>query len=189
MKLHNQKQQLRRELKNRRDALTRHQLVLGSEKITSQVMVHPRFQSANTVFIYLSFASEVRTQALIERLLEEGKTIAVPKIIDKEKMLSVAFHGWDDLITAELGILTPESAKPLNTHYDLVITPGLGFTQRGERIGFGAGYYDRWFAKNSFNYSIALAFDEQIVAELPVDEFDQTVDEVITPDNHYVVEK
>ena len=95
-------------------------------------------------------------------------------------MIAAPFSGWDELIPGELGILTPAGEEPFKTDIDIVITPGLGFTRTGHRIGYGRGYYDKWFARNSVAHKIAVTFEAQIVDSLPVAETDIPVDIIVT---------
>ena len=63
-----------------------------------------------------------------------------------------------------------------------MITPGLGFTYGGYRIGYGRGYYDKWFAKHTVKHKIAPAFERQILEDLKVSELDIPVDKIVTED-------
>ena len=95
-------------------------------------------------------------------------------------MIAVPFSGWDDLIPGELGILTPRGEDTISGNIDIAITPGLGFTRTGQRIGYGRGYYDQWFSGNSVAHKIALSFEAQILDSLPVTVTDIPVDIIVT---------
>ncbi len=174
------KQSLRKILKKQRAAIPLQDRTAYSQVICKKISLLAEIQSAQTIFIYISYASEVETHELITLLLAQGKTLAVPKILKKDEMIAVKLLNMDELVPAELGILTPASAEPLLIDYDICLTPGLGFTETGKRIGFGAGYYDRWFTKNQVKSKIALAFEEQISEDIPTDKYDQLVDKIVT---------
>lgn len=174
------KQRLRTQLKLARSNIAESNRKAFSAAICETCLSQEAIRSASTIFVYISYASEVRTHELIDALLNAGKTLTVPKILSQQQMIAVPFHSWDDLKPAELGILAPESDIPLNADHDVCITPGLGFTESGNRIGFGAGYYDHWFAENQVKHKIALAFEQQIVQAIPTDQYDQKVDQIIT---------
>ncbi len=178
--LKQKKQELRQELKNTRSSISPELRRLYSQQISTRILAQQEIIDSDVIFIYISYASEVETHDLISDLLDLGKILAVPKILSSNKMISVKFTDWDDLKKAELGILTPKSIEPMQSHFDVCITPGLGFTTAGKRIGFGAGYYDRWFSENSVAKKIALTYEAQVVDDIPTDEYDQLVDKVIT---------
>lgn len=178
--LKQKKQELRQHLKKLRSAISSEIRTEYSQKICEDVLAQDEILNSEVIFIYISYASEVETHELITKLQKLGKTLAVPKILSSNQMIAVKFTDWDDLKVAELGILTPESVTPMKCHFDVCITPGLGFTRTGKRIGFGAGYYDRWFAENSVGNKIALSFEQQIIKDIPTDEYDQLVDKIIT---------
>ncbi len=178
--LNDQKQELRQQLKKKRATVAKVLRTNHSETICSKILTLQEIQEAEYIFIYISYANEVETHSLMKTLLAQGKTLAVPRIINKNEMVAVKFNDWHELKPAELGILSPASTEALDTNYDICLTPGLGFTESGKRIGFGAGYYDRWFAENHVDKKIALAFEEQIVENIPTDKYDQLVDMIVT---------
>ena len=153
-----------------------------SALITSRLWALPEVQTARSVFIFVSNGPEVHTHDLIDRLVAAGKSVFVPKIVGKTRMIASPFHGWVHLQPAQLGILTPISDDAHEGPVDLVVTPGLGFSVQGQRIGYGAGYYDRWFAGHSVGARIAVAFETQIVDSIPTAETDLPVDKIVTED-------
>lgn len=185
--LHYGKDQIRWQLKQKRAGLSPEVRHVYSRRVIEKILSLPELDSADSIFAYLSFGSELETHALIRALLKSGKQIAIPKIINKEIMIAAAFTGWNNLQQAELGILAPMTSEPLNTRFDIIITPGLGFTMSGHRIGYGAGYYDRWFDKNPSGLRIAPAFEVQLIEELPIDEFDRPVHRILTEQRDIVI--
>ncbi len=136
--------------------------------------------SANSVFIYVSFASEVDTHAVIRQFLDDGKSLAVPKIVDADHMISVRFTSWEDLSPDVMGILTPTSSTADIGPFDIAITPGVCFTLAGGRLGLGRGYYDKWLSANTAKTKIALAFEAQLVDSMPTGTDDIPVDIIVT---------
>ena len=151
-----------------------------SNSITKQVLKLDEIKNAGTIFIYISYATEVHTHELIKALLGAGKTLAVPKIVDSDFMEAESFSSWEDLLPGELGILTPATSKPCSGPFDAALTPGLGFTLSGHRMGFGRGYYDKWFAQNKVNHKIALAYEAQLVEDIPVEDTDVPMEKIVT---------
>ena len=176
------KAEIRAKLKQIRGSIPKHERLIHSKVITQKILELDEIKAAQHVFIYISYASEVGTHNLINRLLEQGKNLAVPKIVNADTMIATTFTSWDALIPDKLGILTPVNATPYPDTIDLVVTPGLGFTPTGYRIGYGRGYYDKWFAEHPVHHKIAPAFEEQILDKLPIDEFDIPVNKIITED-------
>ena len=95
-------------------------------------------------------------------------------------MLAVPFDSWEALQPGQLGIPSPVATEPLATPVDVCITPGLGFSPTGGRLGYGRGYYDRWFASHPPLVKAALAYECQLLDNLPVDENDVPMDMIIT---------
>ncbi len=175
-----QKAETRKMLKTARAKLPEASRLNYSNSITEQVLNLDEIKNARTIFIYISYASEVHTHALIKALLAAGKTLAVPKIVDSDFMQAESFASWEDLVPGELGILSPGNSKPCSGPYDVALTPGLGFTLSGHRMGFGRGYYDKWFAQNQVRHKIALAYEVQLVEDIPVEDTDVPMDKIVT---------
>ena len=98
-------------------------------------------------------------------------------------MIAIRLSNLSDLEPDKIGILTPKTGEILLEPIDVVITPGLGFTRKCERLGYGRGYYDRWFSKNSVKTKIGVAFEIQITDNLPVEKTDVPMDMLITEKN------
>jgi 5-formyltetrahydrofolate cyclo-ligase len=138
----------------------------------SLITSSPEFEAARVVMLYLSTALEVDTAPLALRAWQAGKTVVVPKVSwDQRRMLPVEISSLTTgLTTTGPGVREPIAGNPMPVEFiDLVIVPGLGFTDTGYRIGRGMGFYDRFLAQADFlGLSCGLAFAEQIVADLPV---------------------
>jgi len=180
MQISQQKADIRKMLKTARAELPEAARLDYSNSITEQVLKLDEIKNARTIFIYISYATEVRTHELIKALLAAGKTLAVPKIVDSDFMQAESFSSWEDLVPGELGILTPGNSRPCSGPFDVALTPGLGFTLSGQRMGFGRGYYDKWFAQNKVSHKIALAYEAQLVEDIPVDDTDVPMEKIVT---------
>lgn len=171
---------LRARLKADRDALSEADRQRFSAAICQRLMALQAMRSAARVFVFISSGSEVHTHGLVRQLLAEGREVAVPKILGRTEMIACRLRQWEGLRPAQLGILSPVAVEAVNGEFDVVVTPGLGFTEAGHRIGFGAGYYDRWFAAHRSQVKIALAFEAQVVPSVPTDANDIPVDAIVT---------
>ena len=173
------KHDYRTRLKGIRDRLAQEQYTRFNQSIMKNLRNVAEFQSAKRIFSYISNGSEADTHALIRARIDDLEVLAVPRI-NHSTMLAVEFPGWEKVRTGPMGILAPASNEACPASYDVVITPGLGFTRQGVRMGYGRGYYDRWFAEHRSGMKIALCYDIQIVESLPHDDHDIPVDLIVT---------
>jgi 5-formyltetrahydrofolate cyclo-ligase len=174
------KKTLRSRLMKRRAQAPEEDRLRASEAIRARVLGLPEVLGARSAFIFISHGSEVDTHPLIDELLGRGLALSVPRVVDAHQMAAVPFPGWDGLVPGTLGIPAPSSTEPVREAPDVVITPGLAFTLSGDRLGYGRGYYDRWFHQNPSPVRIAVAFDLQLVEHLPVHDRDVPVDLIVT---------
>lgn len=178
------KRLMRREMLRRRDAISPIDHRKKSATITERLCRIPLINGAQTLFLYVSFKSEVSTHDCIELLLSQGKTVAVPFTdIKRHIMLPVRIGSLKDLAPGPLGILQP-AAKPScivsASQIDVAVVPGLAFTETGIRLGYGGGFYDA-FLRNCSVPSYALAFELQILPDIPfVPGVDVRVDAIVT---------
>ena len=182
----NRKKELRKKILALRDNLPFEERVKKSKSIHTRLFSLPEFFSAKTLAFYVSFKSEVLTQTMIKESLSLGKTVVVPitDLANRRLNLSRIVDCKDDLAPGTWGILEPkpDRIKPVTLEeVDLVITPGVIFDKKGCRIGYGGGFYDgllKFLQKGKV--SVALAFELQIVEEVPVDDHDEAVDIIVT---------
>ena len=133
------------------------------------------FGKYDRFFVYLSFGSEVGTEALIELLKKAGKRVCVPRIVDGE-MLSVPLT--DKLEEGAFGILAPDCGEEETCA--VAFTPLLSADKEGYRLGYGGGFYDRYFAKHPGIVKVGLAYLGQITEKLPHEETDIPLDALVT---------
>jgi len=168
-----------------RDALSEQQRKLKSNLILEQLYGMRAFQNEASYFVYVSFSSEVETHSLIRKLLAEGKSVSVPCIDRSSKRMTASLlkNMDDDLAPGCFGILEPAPGclNPVESRtLAIVIVPGAAFTTDGYRIGYGGGYYDR-FLKSCQAVTIGIAFDMQVVDQIPHDvRWDVPLDYVVT---------
>lgn len=157
-----------------------------SSKIMTELFSSTEFKNARTIMSYVSKRDEVDTSEVIKASLKMSKEILVPVTIPEErKLVPSRLIDFDkDLALGPYGILqpTPESIRPVSPdQIDLVIVPGVAFDKFGNRLGRGAGYYDRFLAGVPKKIPrIGLAFDFQVLPVLPKDCHDLPVDKVLS---------
>lgn len=154
-----------------------------SRKILDRLISTGVLQEAQTIACTMSNFPEVETRDLIRYLWKNQKTVVVPKCdVKSKKMYFYAIDSFEQLEVVYAGIEEPVPALSKlvdEAAIDLVIVPGVLFNREGYRIGFGGGYYDRFLSKYE-GKTISLAFDEQVLDEIPVEAHDLPVQMIIT---------
>lgn len=178
------KAQLRRKLQNRLLAIPSEQRSEKSRKACRNLVSISQFQSASTVMMYLSLPHEADTSEAILHAWQLGKIVAVPKISWQQRhMMPVQIHSLETgFSTSSSGLRNPIAGVPMPFEdIDLVVTPALGFDRKGNRLGRGGSYYDRFFANPELKASrCGFGFAEQLVEAIPVTEHDEPVDFLVT---------
>jgi len=181
---------LRREILAARDALPATARIAASSHITQQIVALDAWKNARVVLAYLSFGSEFITDALIQQAAADGKQLALPRVDRATRRLAI--HAVADMVNdlqaGVWGIREPRAEQPLVAleTIDFVLLPGVGFTPRGERLGYGGGFYDRLLERFAQRPPlVAAAYAVQIRAQLPLDQHDRGVDLVFTEDAAY----
>jgi 5-formyltetrahydrofolate cyclo-ligase len=174
------KARLREESLRRRAAIPPGERARASLLIRSRLLALPEVQEASRVFTFISHGMEIHLHPLIDLLDARGVRVSVPRVVGPGVMIAAEFLGWDDLIEGVMGILAPPSTEPAPFPVEIVITPGLAFDPHGGRLGYGGGYYDRWFGIHPGPLRVAVAFEVQMVESVPMDEGDEPVDVIVT---------
>ena len=145
------------------------------------------YQDNDNIIIYVSYNQDVDNSGIINKSLERGKKVYVPKvIINKEDrsdkyMEFVRINSYDDLQDGYMGIKEPVSDDYEIPQDGLLVMPGLAFDVTLNRIGYGGGFYDRYLVKNGDRYyQTAICFDYQVLDDIPAEEFDIRPDMIIT---------
>lgn len=165
----------------------------ASRQMLASLSALPQFRLAKTILVYASMPEEVQLYELMEQSAAAGKTVCLPLITGKGTMEAVRLPSIEDLVPGKFGILTVEPAKqcivPPNT-IDFIVVPGAAFDREGRRLGLGAGYYDRFMKeKASRAFRCALAFNCQLITEVPTEPHDERVQYIITEKKSFAVAK
>lgn len=173
------KQELRKAIREKKRAMSAEEIESKSRVLTEKFLRSEAYRSAKTVYGYLPYNQEVRTVALLEQALRDGKRVAVPKCYGDE----MRFIYMTDLNAVEkgyAGIPEPIADEPVaDDETALVLMPGMAFDPAGHRIGYGGGFYDKFLAKEPDHPTLALCYDFQVLPHLETEEFDIPVDTVI----------
>lgn len=148
--------------------------------VMERLLDNVKIREAKTILMYYSLPDEVCTHEMIDRLAACGKTVLLPAVLDGGNMELRLYAGHGDLRQGRYGIMEP--AGGLFWEYDAIdvaVVPGMCFDSHGNRIGRGKGYYDRFLAKIPHVYKIGICFGFQKIEEVPVEETDIRMDEVL----------
>lgn len=185
------KRSLRKLTIARRDAMAPVERERFAERITAQLLTMNAYQQAQTVMSYMSFGSEFETASFVLQVLNAGKCLVMPRV-DKlaRKLVLYQVEDLRDLETGVWGIREPRIDSPLVSlnEIDFLLMPGVAFDRTGNRLGYGAGFYDRLLADTPVTIQpqtlaatrVAAVFSLQVVDIVPTTENDQRVDFIMT---------
>lgn len=171
------KQELRQAIRRQK------QMFSGDDALEAlrQLRQHPRLINADTLLLYSALQDEVPTQSLLDELVAQGKTVLLPRVVSDTDMELRQYTGLQDLQVGAFGILEPTGK--LFTDYekiDVAVVPGMAFDKEGHRLGRGKGYYDRFLRLLPKTYKIGICFSWQLVDNVPTDEHDILMDQIMT---------
>lgn len=180
------KKEIRQEVLKKRDSLSLDNRIQLSRKICDRLFNLKEFQQAGVVHFFLTAKSEVFTEEAVRKAMTSGKEVVVPVMHKRHKGIFLSrLHDYDrELILTNQGITEPGpefySEVPLK-EVELMVLPGVAFDINGHRLGYGAGYYDR-LLENGENRPllVALAFELQVVENIPTGNHDVKVDKIVT---------
>jgi 5-formyltetrahydrofolate cyclo-ligase len=178
------KEELRRHLLKVRQNLSYESRRKSSASICRKIEQWDTFQTAETVLFYMPFRQEVDVRPAIEKAWTLGKTVVLPRAVPKTReMKLIRVDHFGELEPGAYGILEPpedetRGVRPESIH--LVVVPGVGFDRQGYRLGYGGGYYDRFFARADQAIRLGVAYPEQVVSTVYPKEHDQPVHYLFT---------
>uniref|UniRef100_A0A1B6DQ05 5-formyltetrahydrofolate cyclo-ligase n=2 Tax=Clastoptera arizonana TaxID=38151 RepID=A0A1B6DQ05_9HEMI len=187
------KSALRLEMKKKLAALSNEEKQRQSDIVVTKLFSHPTYKQSTRVSVFLNMTDEIQTTKIVEDILKSGKKCFIPRY-DKDEMVMVRLNSlqdYDSLPLTKWKIKQPlksdKREDSLETGgLDLVIVPGLAFTKSGGRMGRGKGYYDKYLekckSKNNQLKTIAVAFKEQVLKDIPVGPNDFKIDDVLSAD-------
>ena len=170
-------------------------LAQKSTEICKKILSSPQYTTATTIFAYMALPDEVDLTPVIMDALQNGKSVAVPKIISQTDNIIKFFYLdktknlTDQTATGTYNILEPDESMPATpdpTQKTLILVPGRAFTKEGDRLGRGKGYYDRFLSNGLLRCArndvvlAGICFDFQIKKSLPIDDRDIKMDLVYT---------
>ena len=186
----NKKSELRKKFAHLRNSIPKERRIDNAVEIFQRLVDSDYYKRSEIVFVYVSFGSEVSTGLLIDRIIRD-KGLAVVPLCDTEAhtMRLIGIENKTQLESGSYGILEPkrklleggELTEFDKNEIDLAIVPGLAFDDSGLRLGYGGGYYDRFF-EGFKGCSVGLSYSECMTENLPETEYDCRVDGVVCPE-------
>lgn len=188
----NARSQLRKEIRQRRNALAVTEQSNAAIALTKRLSTHSQILQAKRIAIYLSNDGELSTANFIDWCWQNNKEVYLPVVhpFSKGNLLFLDYQEDTELISNRYGILEPKldvtMVCPLD-QLDIICTPLVAFDDSGARLGMGGGFYDRSLAhwQQNKTYPLGLAHDCQLVDTVPVEGWDIPLPEIITPSKNY----
>jgi len=202
-----EKKRLRAKIRAKRTALSEEEIFSLSKAACDRVLALPEYRESEDFWCYVSLPGEVQTDALIERALRDGKRVAVPRVLflsdeqvkhpdrlDPRRYTGLfgaddAFDSWmeffritslEELHIGHFLVREPSRRIPASAEKPLIIMPGVAFDRKGNRLGYGKGYYDRFLRTQPDFYSAALSFSFALLDEIPHESIDTPIDRILT---------
>jgi 5-formyltetrahydrofolate cyclo-ligase len=172
-----EKKELRAQIKTLKKQHSKDQLMEQSEKILAKLEQHPDFTKAEIVMLYSALPDEVQTQAFLEKW-HLKKKIILPTVVGDD-IIPVEYGKDTAFAIGDFNIMEPQN-DPYHGGFDLIVVPGVAFDRKGNRLGRGRGYYDRFLCQHLEVKRIGICFDFQLVDEVPSEPFDIRMDEVLS---------
>lgn len=180
-RLKQDKKRMRELLAQKRRLLSKEAVAEQSRLVVAAVEQMPSFQSAKTVLIYYPTHNEVDLLSLIKRYKKE-KTFLFP-VVHRKTMTACPYEGNAKMHRGKFNIPEP-TTEPYVGDIDLILVPGVGFDKRGNRLGRGGGYYDKFITRlGRKTLLVGVGYDFQLVEEVPANRWDKRLDYVVTPSN------
>ncbi len=181
------KQSLRKTIRQKLADIDPAVLQAKSMAACKRLMDQPEFRQTRVVMIYMPLPREVDISPVALRSWQEDKTVCAPRLSWSQRhMLPVEIRSLESgLTTTRHGLREPAAGEPMPVDMiDMVIVPALAYDHQGNRLGRGAGFYDRFLASPYFRgLAVGLAFREQIVDQVPMQESDQPVHMLVTDED------
>ena len=183
--IHLRKKNLRKEILEKLHNISGKEKERKVAELKNKLFSLEEFKKAKCVMFYVSKHYEVNTHEMIDEAIAMGKKIVVPITFKEEKMLrpSELKDRKNELIEGHFGVHQPHERhiRPVPIEeIDLMVIPGIAFDKCGHRLGHGGGYYDRFLEKTPPQvFTVGLAFNFQVVDELPRHDKDIPVDKVL----------
>ena len=178
------KSDIRKDILSKRNSLSESEIINNSKIISIRVIATKEYQSSKSIGAYYPIGSEVKTFEIIKHSIDNKKDIGLPRVIDSTnieffKIIEDSFEKIK-FTKGKYGIFENTMSNTRIDQMDLLIIPGIAFDLQGNRLGYGKGYYDRLLSSRKAKYIIGLAYEDQLINEIPNNDHDIPVNIIIT---------
>ena len=181
MSILEQKKELRELIRRQVTALPATYCEKADKAIWKYVTTLPEYEQAGTIFCYVGTKLEINTVPILKTALEQGKRVGVPLCVAKGIMEVRQIRKLSDLKVGSYNILEPQAGSELikPDEIDLGLIPCCTCNEKGQRLGYGGGYYDRYLSQSGFTRAV-LCRSRIMQADIPMVDYDMTMDVVIS---------
>ena len=183
MESNTEKASLRKTLLEKRDATSFDLIKIASKQIHNNLKQIEAYRVAQSIGSYFPIGSEVLTQDIMQEVLSNGKTLSLPKVIEK-KLSFKQISGFEDLEKGAYNIMEPKDNCSELNEIDVILVPTVGITRKGIRLGYGHGYYDRYLSSSKAK-TIALTYSKQIIKSIPFSENDVKIGWIVSDEEYF----
>ncbi|MFC4779614.1 5-formyltetrahydrofolate cyclo-ligase [Paenibacillus sp. GCM10023252] len=192
----NEKQMLRKEMAAIRNALSENYRQYASDEACLHAAAWLQEQQVRSFMTYVPLRTELNARPLTEWAWAAGIRVIVPKCRPSDRaMILYEITEWDQLVPGAYGIMEPNPNLAINrgTAPEVILVPGLAFDKEGGRLGYGGGYYDRYWslisASSAKPYWLGLGYDAQLLPKVRLEQHDLRLDGVITESGISLVQR
>ena len=181
------KKEMRTAMKARLAAVSKDETLGASKSVLAQLESLEQWKRAEIVLAFLSMKDELDTAPILKKVLEQGKTLAVPRVVGPDLVFYQIQDLEKDVAPGAFGILEPVpglsqmAVETISGHHSVALVPGLAFDRENFRLGRGKGFYDRFLASAGDSlYKIGIGYSFQLVEKVPREPHDKALDLIIT---------
>ncbi len=181
-----EKKEIRKEIFKKRKVADAAASEEKSRVICQKIMETEAFLDASVIYVYMDYNGEVSTKPLIEAAWRMNKRVAAPRVTGPGEMRYYYISSYEDVAPGYFQI--PEPITEIEAHDEdaLLIVPGVAFDKNRHRCGYGQGFYDRYLSQHMNHTTIAIAFDYQMVDEVPAGPYDIFPQKLVTEKEVYI---
>ncbi len=175
-----EKARLRKQFLDARDSLSADFIKITSKQIRDSLRKVDFFRNAKSIGSYFAIGSEVKTQEILQEILNLGKQVALPKVV-KNTLIFKKITNFSDLEVGNFSVMEPKDRCEIIKNLDVILVPAIALTREGYRLGYGFGYYDKYLKEKKAK-TIALSYAKQIIKSFPHDDHDIKINCIVTED-------
>lgn len=166
-------------MQDRRDQLSDVERASSAVTVTEELVQLVVHDTIDVIHCYITLGSEVDTMGFLNFCVERGKTVVVPRTLPNRRLQHLVYTSPSNLSVGRFGTRFPADMKEFEGKPELIVVPGLAFSFEGDRLGYGAGYYDTFLAENEQALKVGVCYVSQVIDEVPTEAHDVRLDRII----------